>query len=288
MQLLMVGPADAASRLPLAPLRCARDELAAHGVWLQRLAHALGAGLPWFRAQAWPCLLAWEALVAGLPQVDGQGSALTRVLGAAAVVAETALDLPAGDAPARRLHLADRAARRQAWSSARVLTVHAADGRCWNPRLQALRSWRRQAPEPQHCCLPPPGTGDDPWGDAAARLVRRGVWNPRPGLGRWHCDGLGWSLLWPLAGLDLLRSIAAQQIADAHAGGGSTQSLAPGMLPQLPSALADWDYAPSGAVPLTRRRSDGRLVEVLPVTQQLRARSGLPPRLAAAADLLPA
>lgn len=282
----MAGWADVARRQPLAPLRCARLELADHGVWLQRLAHALGAGLPWFRAQAWPCLLAWEALVAGLPQIDGKGSALARVLGAAALVAETAAVLPAGDPPARRLKLADLAARRQAWSSARVLAVHAADGSCWNPRLQALRSWRGKSPEPQHCCLPPAGTGDDPLGEAAVRLVRRGIWNLRPGLGRWHYDGQGWSLLWPLAGLDLLRSIAALPAAAEPAGSRATRSIAQGLLTLLPSALADWDYAPSGAVPLARHRGDGRMVEVLPVTQQLRARSGLPSQPPAAADLL--
>ena len=56
-----------ALEIPLAPLRPAAQELAAHRDHLLRLCHALGCEVAWFRRFAWPALLDWERWVAGLP-----------------------------------------------------------------------------------------------------------------------------------------------------------------------------------------------------------------------------
>lgn len=262
----------------LPPLRNPREELARCREQVLRLSHAIGADASWFQHFAWPLLLRWEALVAGLPAPCGEPDVLSQVLSSAAAAAETLPPEAAREAVQARLARAHHAAVRQAWWCARSVRLACADGRRWNPADRDARCWRAATPAPHWCeCLDLVQTGD-PWGGAAHALVRRGVWGGRPGQGRWLASREGWNLLWPLAGRDLVAAAA-----------GAGRSLEPhhaAVLDGLPRALRAWGYLRGDGVPGPARRADGRTLTVLPVSARLRVRCGLVAGLPAQPDVV--
>lgn len=231
-----------AALLPLPPLAEPQLALQRQAARVLRLFHALGGPADWFRAQAWPRILAWEQLVVDLPVAGSRapGGLLAAVLEAAARAAES----PAGAggdvviSAGQRLALAEQAALRLARA----------------------------------------GRYEDPWACAARVLVQRGVWDTRPGLGRWLAAAGGWTLLWPLAGRDLWQAQRALQGCPVPAPGEPGQAALDAVLAGLAAAghLAspDGPWLRSGI-----RCRDGRRLRLLPVGPSLRQCAGLAPGL---------
>jgi hypothetical protein len=264
----MAAQVEALEWHTLDPLGQSASAALAEQPLLTRLFFALGGDLPWFRRRAWPCVLRWEAQLAGLPG-PGPGarhSAFAASLRAACAAAEawqcsTALSIGSE----ARLEQASRAAFDMAWRQIQGLRVRDAAGQGWDAAQGSLRDWRRARPQPQQVAFLTDAHADDPWGCAARRLVVSGVWALCQPTGRWLALDSSWGVLWPLAGCDLQRS---------HRDcGGSPVPLA-----EVIAGLFWWGYLDSSpGAPRVRvwQRGDGRVVQVLPVAETLRRRAGL-------------
>ncbi len=229
--------------------------------------------MPWFRRHAMPLVQQWESWSAelapsGVPRVAARRSPSPALPGPAgalplqldhflqlAVVAARQVPATSGDAPWPRLRAAHLAVLEAQWRGVEAATIQSA-GACWSPTRGSLRGWRRCHPGPAHLVLEDAALRADPWRRASQTLAARGIW--RPGhCDRWLRETEGWALLWPLAGRDLLTTLAA---ADLH-------------LPDVEAVrqgLAHWGHLRPGRHTCHDWvRADGRVLQGLSVANSL-------------------